>query len=241
MSLKKDPVATPLHLLQQLSHSLVTHLQKACSEAQQDAELLLAKLEKQRGRTQEKIIKARAKLDEAGSAGKSKAQAKARSRLAELDDMLALLQARQSETLTYLAELKRDAEQSIQLAKGVTQVEQAATQALASRSKPAASRNASRSKTSTRRATPAADHKAGSGKAPETAAQPASRSTAAKNSAASKLAETKTPNSKASSPSQRSANGAAKAKPAAVKKPAARKPTPAKRESVNQSPPPAAS
>ena len=106
MPAKKNAVTTPLHLLQQLSKSLVVHLEKACTDAQKDAEILLAKLEKQRGKTQEKLIKARAKLDEAGNAGKSKAQSKARARLAELDDMLALLQARQSETLSYLADLK---------------------------------------------------------------------------------------------------------------------------------------
>ncbi len=93
MPAKKNAVTTPLHLLQQLSQSLVSHLEKACNEALKDAEMTLAKLEKQRGRTQEKIIKARAKLDDAGSAGKSKVQTKARAKLAELDDMLAVLQA----------------------------------------------------------------------------------------------------------------------------------------------------
>ena len=72
MPAKKNAVTTPLHLLQQLSKSLVVHLEKACTDAQKDAEILLAKLEKQRGKTQEKLIKARAKLDEAGNAGKSK-------------------------------------------------------------------------------------------------------------------------------------------------------------------------
>ncbi len=94
------------------------HLEKACGAAQKEAEALLAKLEKQRGKTQEKLVRARAKLDEAGNAGKAKAQARARSRIAELDDMFAVLQARQSETLNYLAELKRDAEQSLKLAQG---------------------------------------------------------------------------------------------------------------------------
>ena len=69
MPAKKNAVTTPLHLLQQLSKSLVVHLEKACTDAQKDAEILLAKLEKQRGKTQEKLIKARAKLDEAGNAG----------------------------------------------------------------------------------------------------------------------------------------------------------------------------
>lgn len=92
MPAKKKSVTTPLHLLQQLSHSLIEHLDKACSQAVKDAESALAKLQKQRGKAQEKLTKARAKLDEAGSAGKAKAQTKARTRLTELEDSLALLQ-----------------------------------------------------------------------------------------------------------------------------------------------------
>ncbi|AHL74003.1 alginate regulatory protein [Stutzerimonas stutzeri] len=253
MPAKKNPVSTPLHLLQQLSHSLVVHLQKACGEAQRDAEVLLAQLEKQRGKTQEKIVKARAKLDDAGNAGKSKAQTKARAKLAELDDVLAVLQARQSETLSYLAELKRDAEQSLKLAQGVTQVEKAAAQALASREKPATPRAASKAKAGSNTAKPAADVSAGSniasGKAPVRAARsPARRARpdAAKASAAEKPAEAKTPATKAPS-AARPASTAGKpapakpastaAKPAAAKKPAARKPATSRRETADQSSP----
>ena len=56
MSAKKKPVSTPLHLLQQLSGSLLEHLEEACSQALADAEKLLAKLEKQRGKAQEKPV-----------------------------------------------------------------------------------------------------------------------------------------------------------------------------------------
>ena len=42
MSAKQKPVNTPLHLLQQLSGSLLEHLETACSEALADAEKLLA-------------------------------------------------------------------------------------------------------------------------------------------------------------------------------------------------------
>lgn len=45
MSATKKPVNTPLHLLQQLSSSLLEHLEDACSQALADAEKLLAKLE----------------------------------------------------------------------------------------------------------------------------------------------------------------------------------------------------
>lgn len=249
MPAKKDSVTTPLHLLQQLSHSLVVHLQKACSEAQKDAEVLLAKLEKQRGKTQEKVVKARAKLDDAGEAGKSKAQAKARAKLAELDEMLAVLQARQSETLNYLSELKRDAEQSLKLAQGITQVENAAGQALASRAKPAASRATVRSKSSSSTSTSAAS-KPAPGEISTSASRPATsraKPAAAKSSAAMKSAEAKAPATKAPSASRRrpaskagkpapAAPPASAAKPAPAKKPAARKPAADKRETVDQSP-----
>lgn len=249
MPAKKDSVTTPLHLLQQLSHSLVVHLQKACSEAQKDAEVLLAKLEKQRGKTQEKVVKARAKLDDAGEAGKSKAQTKARAKLAELDEMLAVLQARQSETLNYLSELKRDAEQSLKLAQGITQVENAAGQALAARAKPATSRATVRSKASSSTSTSAAS-KPASGEVSASASRPTTsraKPAAAKSSATTKSAEAKAPATKAPSASRRrpasnagkpapAARPASAAKPAAAKKPASRKPAAAKRETVAQSP-----
>ena len=251
MPAKKPSVTTPLHLLQQLSNSLVEHLQKACSEAQLDAEMLLAKLEKQRGRTQEKIIKARAKLDEAGNAGKSKSQTKARSRLSELDDMLAVLQARQSETLTYLSELKRDAEQSMQLAQGVTKVEQAAAQALAARAKPAAARAAAAKKSparSAKRTESAARPASAAGKvAAEKAsagatgpaagpARPAARS--GSRAQANKPVATSAKPATATQGSGADAGAAASsAKPAAAKKTTPRKPAATKRPATTQSPP----
>lgn len=265
MPAKKNSVTTPLELLQQLSRSLVEHLGKACNEAQKDTEILLAKLEKQRGKAQEKLIKARAKLDEAGSAGKSKAQTKARAKLAELDDMLALLQSRQSETLNYLSELKRDAEQSLNLAQGITQVEKAAAQALVSRGKQAPSSAKAPSKASTSvnkpsaKATPAkTTAKATPAKVSTVASRPATsraKPAAAKASAPEATAEIKTsarnaPATGASRPvGSRSKRAPAKqstpatAKPAATKKPAGRKPTAlpkpvaATNETADQSPP----
>lgn len=251
MPAKKKPVTTPLHLLQQLSHSLVAHLHKACSDAQKEAEIVLARIEKQRGKTQEKLVKARARLDEVGNAGKSKAQAKVRAKLAELDDMLGVLQARQSETLSYLAELKRDAAQSLQLAQGVTQVEHAAAQALAARDKPAAARSASRTKAPTRPSGPAAETpstamKDASDKAPIAAANARARPSAAARSAAGKPVEPKASAAKAPGTSRRPASasgapapakpGPAAARPATAKKPSTRKPAAAKSEPATQSP-----
>ncbi len=171
MPAKKKSVTTPLHLLQQLSHSLIEHLDKACSQAIKDAESALAKLQKQRGKAQDKLTKARAKLDEAGSTGKTKAQTKARSRLGELEESLALLQSRQSETLTYLADLKRDAEQSLKLAQGIRKVADDADKALRSQQQATTVKSAAASRPAPRKpaskATPtAAKSAAASVKAP---------------------------------------------------------------------------
>ncbi|MCI0917100.1 AlgP family protein [Pseudomonas stutzeri] len=241
MPAKKNAVTTPLHLLQQLSQSLVSHLEKACNEALKDAEMTLAKLEKQRGRTQEKIIKARAKLDDAGSAGKSKVQTKARAKLAELDDMLAVLQARQSDTLSYLAELKRDAEQSLKLAQGITQVENAAAQALAARGKPAAgaaNRRKPASSTASASASKPAVSKAASGSRPA-----ASRAKPAASVTQDKAGEAKAPVGKAPStarrrPARTTAKAAATAAPAPAAKPAvAKKPAASKGKTADQASP----
>src|SRR5690606_32275666 len=97
-SANKKSVSTPLHLLQQLSGSLMELLEDACSKALVDAEKLLAKLEKQRGTAQEKLHKARGKLEDAANAGKNKAQKKAKASVAELEDLLDALKDRQTET-----------------------------------------------------------------------------------------------------------------------------------------------
>lgn len=225
MPAKKKSVTTPLHLLQQLSHSLIEHLDKACSQAIKDAEGALAKLQKQRGKAQDKLTKARAKLDEAGSTGKPKAQTKARARLGELEESLTLLQTRQSETLNYLAELKRDAEHSLKLAQGIRQVADAADQALQGRQQPAK---------------PAAARPAAGKSAPAAAKPRASttRASAAKaDSAPAKAGTTTTASKPAAKPAAKSPAKAA-AKPAAAPASAAAKPAttgraPARRRPVH--------
>ncbi|WP_019349364.1 AlgP family protein, partial [Pseudomonas syringae] len=145
MSAKKKPVNTPLHLLQQLSGSLLEHLEDACSQALADAEKLLAKLEKQRGKAQEKLHNSRIKLQDAATAGKSKAQTKAKDAMSELEELLDALKARQTETRTYILHLKRDAQESLKLAQGIGRVKEAVGKILTTRSaKPAAPKAASK-------------------------------------------------------------------------------------------------
>ncbi|MCP6082927.1 AlgP family protein, partial [Klebsiella pneumoniae] len=78
---------------------------------------------------------------DAAKAGKAKAQAKAKDAIAELEELLEALKARQAETRAYIIELKRDAQESLKLAQGVGKVKEAANKALAAReakAKPAA-------------------------------------------------------------------------------------------------------
>lgn len=134
MSANKKPVNTPLHLLQQLSGSLLEHLESACSQALADAEKLLAKLEKQRGKAQEKLHKSRTKVQDAAAAGKKKKQAKAHESVTELEELLDGLKDRQAETRAYIVELKRDAQESLKLSAGVGRVREAASKAIEARS-----------------------------------------------------------------------------------------------------------
>lgn len=138
MSAKKNVVSTPLHLLQNLSDSLLEHLETACTGALIDAEKLLAKLEKQRGKGQDLLHTARVKLQDAAVAGKAKSQAKSKVLIADLEALLDGLQERQAETRAYIAELKRDAQESLKLAQGIGKVKEAVTKVLSARSTKAA-------------------------------------------------------------------------------------------------------
>ncbi|WP_286761909.1 MULTISPECIES: AlgP family protein, partial [unclassified Pseudomonas] len=176
MSAKKKPVSTPLHLLQQLSGSLLEHLEEACSQALADAEKLLAKLEKQRGKAQEKLHNARLKLQGAAKAGKAKAQTKAQKASAELEELLDSLKERQTQTRAYIQQLKRDAQDSIKLAQGVGKVREAATKALDQRAaktaKPAVAKPATKpAGRATTAAKPAAKATAAAKPAPKPAAK----------------------------------------------------------------------
>ncbi|HFL7943055.1 TPA: AlgP family protein, partial [Pseudomonas putida] len=204
MSAKKKPVSTPLHLLQQLSGSLLEHLEDACSQALADAEKLLAKLEKQRGKAQEKLHNGRLKLQDAAKAGKAKAQSKAQKAVGELEGLLDALKERQTQTRSYIQQLKRDAQDSLKLAQGVGKVREAAAKALDQRAvkttKPAAAKPAARTTAAkpaakpaakaTAAAKPAAKPAAKTAAAAKPAAKPAAKATAAAKPAAKPAAKT---------------------------------------------------
>ncbi|MCZ4129474.1 hypothetical protein AUR59_009900 [Stutzerimonas balearica] len=224
MPAKKKALNTPLQLLQELSNSLLVHFDKACRQAVAEAESALAKLEKQRGKAQDKLLKARARLDEAGSAGKSKAQAKARNRIEELESSMALLQERQGEMLTYLAELKRDVATATGLARGIQEVETAVGRAM----QPAAAKAdkaASPKATTTAAKRPAASAKAAASKPTSSArapAKPAAAKRAPGKAAASSAANSKAAPASTAKPKPTPAKPAS-AKPAGTKAPAGSK------------------
>lgn len=144
MSAKKKPVSTPLHLLQQLTASLLDHFELACAQALADAEKVLAKLEKQRVKVQEKRHKQHERVESAAADGKRKAQARAHANVEALDAALNELQGRQAETRQYIGELKNDIQASLALVQGVSKVREAASKALESRpSKPPVDQGAS--------------------------------------------------------------------------------------------------
>lgn len=219
----KKSVTTPLHLLQQLSHSLVEHLEKACEQAQADAEGMLAKLEKQRVKGQAKLHDARLKLQDAVQAGKNKAQAKARAAIDELEALLSDIKVRQTETRAYIAQLKRDAQESLKLAQGVGKVRDAAAKALDSRAakaaQPAVKKPAAEGKTAAKAATPAASKAAARPTAAKPAAGTAARSPRkpAATPSAAKPATKPAAKAPASKPAPRATSRVA-AKPAATTK-----------------------
>jgi hypothetical protein len=215
MSAKKNVVSTPLHLLQNLSHSLLEHLETACTGALVDAEKLLAKLEKQRGKGQDLLHTARVKLQDAAVAGKAKSQAKSKVLIADLEALLDGLQERQAETRAYIAELKRDAQESLKLAQGIDKVKEAVTKVLNARSAKAAAVVA---KAVVKPAAKAPVKAVASKVAPKVAAKPA-----AKVSAASKPVVKAAASKPAAKPAVKTAaKPAAKPPVKAVAKPAAK-------------------
>lgn len=126
---KSSKPSTPLQLLEQLSGDLLAHFEKACRRSRKEAERLSSKLEKERVRVQGKLHKAQEKRNAAIEAGKAKAQARAESKLEELETLMTLIEARQQNLRAYLDGLRQDIERSLQLAEGIRAVQQAAAEA----------------------------------------------------------------------------------------------------------------
>ena len=122
----KKLIRTPLHLLRDLTGSLVSYFEEACIQVQQDAEKALTKLEKQRAKVQQKLITAQAKLEKAKEQGKSKAKNKAKDALADLETIYSKIQKQQKKILNYINLLKKDATKSLELSKDIAIVHERA-------------------------------------------------------------------------------------------------------------------
>lgn len=118
----KKLIKTPLHLLYDLTGSLVSYFEEACIQVQQDAEKALTKLEKQRAKVQQKLITTQAKLEKAKERGKPKAKNKAKNSLSELETIYLQIQKQQAKILDYIALLKKDTTTSLELLKDITHV-----------------------------------------------------------------------------------------------------------------------
>ena len=213
MSSKKKSLPTPLHLLQELSGGLVAHLENACAKAMKEAERILGKLEKERGKAQAKLRKNRVNFEKAAATGKSKAQKRAKQSIAELEDMLDGLKDRQTQTLQYITDLKRDAQESISLAEGVNKVRDAVSKVIHLRNAPPAAAKTVAPKAAVRKAAAAKPAAKPAAKAPARTRAPAKPRAAAAKPAASTTVKPAT--STAAKPA---------AKPAAARKPAVRRP-----------------
>lgn len=133
MSERKKVLPTPMHLLHALSLGVVAHLESACGKALAETEAIAGKLDKECERAQKKLLRSRLHLQDAAVDGKARTQARARKRVDELEERLFSLKARRAQTLQYLANLKRDSEESLLLAEGVKAVREAAGKALSMR------------------------------------------------------------------------------------------------------------
>ncbi|EJT83286.1 alginate regulatory protein AlgP [Pseudomonas putida S11] len=174
-------------------------------------------------RPRKKLHNGRLKLQDAAKAGKAKAQTKAQKVIGELEELLDSLKERQTQTRSYIQQLKRDAQDSLKLAQGVGKVREAAAKALDQRaaktSKPAAAKPVTKAAAAKPAAKPAAKATA----AAKPAAKPAAKATAAAKPAAkpaAKAAAAAKPVAKATAAAKPAAKPAAKATAAA--KPAAK-------------------
>ena len=126
-------LATPLHLLDELSLGLIARMESVCCSAIAEAESIAGKQDKVCAQTQKKLLKARLNLQAAVMAGKTGVQTRARKRVVELEEKLFLLKERRAKALQQLGDLRRDTEQSMIMAEGVKDVREAARKALSRR------------------------------------------------------------------------------------------------------------
>lgn len=120
-------LSSPLALLEELSHSLIAHLERACGEALLNSEKQLRKLDREQEKLQARIDKRLAKLEAAISAGgKAKARSKLTTEIAEMEKLLAELQQDRVALLGYIEQLRSEITRTLELGIGISDVGRAA-------------------------------------------------------------------------------------------------------------------
>ena len=137
---KSTQVGSPLALLQELSDSLLDHLEQACGEVLFNAEKQLRKLDRQLEKLQARIDRRLLQVEEAIAEGRLKARSKLTTEIAGMQELLAELQQDRVALQGYIERLRDEIARTLELSAGIGAVARAAAVAL--QAKPARSRKA---------------------------------------------------------------------------------------------------
>ncbi len=127
---KTSRIGSPLALLQELSDSLITHLEQACGESLVNAEKQLRKLDRQLEKLQARLDKRLLRAEEAIAAGKLKVRSKLATEIAGMQELLAGLQQDHAALLVYIERLRGEITRTLELSAGIGEVARAAGDAL---------------------------------------------------------------------------------------------------------------
>lgn len=132
-----NPVSSPLHLLQTLTRTLNEHLAEACSQAEQDAQKVLDKLQRQQEKLDLKLSQTQQKLSARETEQPEKPANKTRKKLSELEAAKVELHEARLKAESYIKQLGSDVRQTLRLAKGLERIDSQVGQALEKRDNPA--------------------------------------------------------------------------------------------------------
>jgi len=132
-------IATPLHLLQTLTHTLNEELQGACARAEQEALKALEKPDRQQAKLRDKLEESEQRLAQKRQEQASKKSiARTTDKLADLRLALKELQGARKDAQAYVRQLRSDTRETLRLAKGLQRLEQQVDEAIERRDNPAA-------------------------------------------------------------------------------------------------------
>ncbi|HEC51997.1 hypothetical protein LCGC14_0046910 [marine sediment metagenome] len=132
-----DKVSNPLHLLQTLTRTLNEHLASACNQAEQDAQKVMDKLQRQQEKLELKLSQTQQKLAARETEQPDKPANKTRKKLGELEAAKLELHEARQKAESYIKQLNSDVRQTLRLAKGLERIDSQVGQALEKRDTPA--------------------------------------------------------------------------------------------------------